>query len=155
MHFMRHSHFVRFEQVRALLTFFVQHLHWYVLCVCFSRTSPSSRHVPAGGQVLLQYLARITFKSSARHPSKKEHPTVSLRLTKSSPSSNSLSELMSSQNRLAHGVAKICKSPFVRRARVFVQTCFAQKLPPTLAGEKGRPSDFALPFFFPSPGGGF
>ena len=46
--------------------FFVQHLHWHILCVSFSRTSPSSRHVPGSVQVLLQYLARITFALSAQ-----------------------------------------------------------------------------------------
>ena len=46
--------------------FFVQHLHWHVLCVSFSRTSPSSRHVPGSGLVLLQYPARITFASGAQ-----------------------------------------------------------------------------------------
>ena len=37
----------------------VQHLHRYVLCVCFSGTSPSSWHVSGSGKVLLQHLARI------------------------------------------------------------------------------------------------
>ena len=44
----------------------VQHLHWFVFVSPFSGTSPSSRRVLGGVMVLLQYLVRITSRSSAQ-----------------------------------------------------------------------------------------
>ena len=82
------------------------HLHWYVLCLSFSRTSPSSRRVPGGGAALLQYLARITSRSSAPTSStcKKDLPHIAISSrTELSPSSNSFRASMSPRNCSGHG----------------------------------------------------
>ena len=124
----------------------VQHLHWNVLCVSFSGTLPSSRHVRVGCQVLLQYLAHSTFKSSAqkknRHPSKKDHHPVSIPLAHKTVAFVKFLERVDVVSELFGPWGGVdCESPFVRHAMEICPHVFAQKLPPTLAGQKGRPSD--------------
>ena len=67
------------KQSVHLFSSFVQHLHWYFLCASFSVTPPRSQRVRGGGIALLQYLARITLKSSAQKRTEcEEKPSSSL-----------------------------------------------------------------------------
>ena len=59
------------KNVPAPVTSFVQHLHWYALCVSSAKGSSRScvGVIPGGSYLLLLYFAQITFKTIAQKSS--------------------------------------------------------------------------------------
>ena len=82
MHFMRHSCFVRFKLFRELPTFFCPASALVCVVRFFLKNLAEFSACSWLGQVLLQYLARITLKSSAQKSSTsiKKIPQISVQL---------------------------------------------------------------------------
>ena len=131
MHFMRHSHCVRFKKSVCLSPSRVQHLLLYVLCLfSFSRASSSSRRVPGGGMALLQYVARITFWSSAQNTSacqKKQLSQISVQFVHKIVTFINFLQRFDVLSKLFCPWSGLnCRLPFARHARKFVRPCLPE-----------------------------
>ena len=159
---MHHSCFVRFRTAPCTSHLIVSSICTGMCCAFLSQEPCRvSRHVSCGqpgpAPVSCSFHVQIECaKKKNRHPSKKDRHPVSIPLAHKIVAFVKFLERVDVVSELFGPWGGVdCQSPFVRHAMELCPHVFAQKLPPTLAGEKGRPSDLALPLFLPSPSGEF